>query len=128
MTNYFELLTSDPVKAVQFYAQDATLTWVNFKRSNKIDNITILGRHSIHQFYKTIPEYVFEVSSYDTQTVISQNAPNITVLVVYGNMYPVETEPREPYKFQCSMHIQMNEGERRAAISYHLMNIFEMPI
>lgn len=90
--------------------------------------VTVVGRHSVHQFYKTIPEYVYEIFSYDTQTVVTENAPNVTVLVISGNMYPVEETPTNPYSFHSSFHIQMNETDQRAAILYHIMNVFEKRI
>lgn len=124
--NFFSQLTSEPSKAARWYAQDANLSWSNYNKSGPhfTDTVTLLGKHSIYQFFKTIPEYIYEILSYDTQTVISGTAPDVTVLVVSGNAYPVETDPSEPYNFQSSFFIQMAEIEKRAVISYHTMNVF----
>ena len=94
----------------------------------KCERSNLLGRHSIHQCFKTIPEYAYEILSYDTQSIISEDVPNITAIVVYGNMFQVESDPAEPLRFHSSFHIQMNTSDKKAAICYHLMNVFDREI
>lgn len=111
------------------YQQDATLIWSIFLSKTPEPQIsTILGQHSIHQFFKTIPELFFEVKSYDCQTIAVPDANNITILVVSGNAYPIDSNPIIPqYPFHSAFHIQMKEESKSAAICYQTMHFLNSP-
>jgi hypothetical protein len=115
--NYFRYLTKDPLKTANWYAQTAALDWVTG------DGTRILGQHSIFQFFKTLPELVYEVMSYDCHPITAD--PLLTMLVVSGEACSMQEDQRR-YSFHTTMHIQRNESEAIARIIYQSFHLFRM--
>jgi hypothetical protein len=116
---YFSILAKTPSAISNWYAQTAELDWMSGPIGQPPSRIS--GKGSIHQFFKTVPEMVFEVQTYDCHTAGA--VPSITVVVITGKAAPVGKQSTV-YAFHTTMHLLIGGPDQRAVIAYQSFMLF----
>ena len=110
-------LSANAQEASAYFTHDATLIFIQDNQSN-----SFTGKHSIFNFLNKIPLFRYEVSSYDTHTIVIEGI-SLTLLVITGTLSFVPKDKKlgpmgkEKYpRFHISAHIQEIDGGRAAVI------------
>ena len=121
-------LSSNAQEASAFFSHDATLIFMQDK-----EQISLTGKHSIFNFLNRIPLFRYEVSSYDTHTIVIEGI-SLTLLVITGTISFVPKEKKqgipekEKYpRFHISAHIQECDGGRFAVVKTMTFKIQTQP-
>jgi hypothetical protein len=115
---YFRLLTRDPGEAANWYTQKASLDWIIGMEKPAA---RIWGQHSIFQFFKTLPEMVYEIESYDCHPIAA--LPPLTMLVVSGKACAM-SQSRQGYSFHTTMHIERDDNGSKGRIGSQTFFLF----
>jgi hypothetical protein len=116
--NYLSTLTSKPGEASSWYSQNAELDWSGGPPGTPATRV--LGKCSIHQFFKTIPELVFDPMSYDCHHIAT--VPPLTLVVLSGKAAAVGRQTTV-HQFHTTMHMRLSD-ESRAAIVFQSFFLF----
>lgn len=113
LEEYLAAVRMNPRSVASWYKQDAVL---DVQEPEKDQTRRLVGRHSIHQFFKTCPEMWFEDVNYDCHSITTQTV-RLAILTVYGTARrPQEGPSGNRYSFTTTMHLQYTDTAM--AISY----------
>jgi hypothetical protein len=117
--HYFATLSKTPSNITNWYSQTAELDWMTGTPGTPPSRVS--GKGSLHQFFKTLPEMIYEVQTYDCHTIDA--LPSVTMLVITGKAAPVGRNSTV-YPFHTTMHLRMVAPDPRAVIAYQSFKLF----
>ena len=111
---YLTAVRRKPGSVASWYKQNAVLDVQAPGNPNQMTRL--VGRHSIHQFFKTCPEMRFDQVNYNCHAITGGNV-RLTILTIYGKAHrPQEGPSGTMYHFTTTMHLQYTDTV--AAITY----------